>query len=290
MEGAKGPVGAKFDMPTYRVDAVVSAPAKTPRPDLELQMVRVTTDGLPRVRLGIRAVPGPYKLVRRRTLSVLPLCLDRSTRGRAARPAPSCRIVPRCGSGRLRCLGGSGPHEQSVNDVPRRVGSASSRLIVIRGNSGSGKSVVAAGVRAGRPYGTLAVVGQDVIRRTILGTHDDQRLAAVGLIDLTARYALDRGFDVIVEGILNAKWYGRAFDALAQDHVGVTQSYIYDLPFDETVRRHSTKEVADRFGEAEMRDWWYGLQPIASLREARITEHETLDETVQRILDDCWGS
>ena len=177
-----------------------------------------------------------------------------------------------------------------MNDVPRPVGSASSRLIVIRGNSGSGKSVVAAGVRAGRPYGTLAVVGQDVIRRTILGTHDDQSLAAVGLIDLTARYALNQGFDVIVEGILNAKWYGRALETLAQDHVGVTHSYIYDLPFGETVRRHSTKEVVDRFGEAEMREWWYGLQPIAALREARITKDETLTETVRRVLDDCWGS
>jgi predicted kinase len=70
-----------------------------------------------------------------------------------------------------------------VNDNSHPVGSASSRLIVIRGNSGSGKSAVAAGVRAGRPHGTLAVVGQDVVRRTILGTHDDKRLTAVGLID-----------------------------------------------------------------------------------------------------------
>src|SRR3954470_18865715 len=105
------------------------------------------------------------------------------------------------GPGRLRCFGDSRPQEQCVNDA---VGSASSRLIVIRGNSGSGKSAVAAGVRAGRPHGTLAVVGQDVVRRTILGTHDDKRLTAVGLIDLTARYALNQGFDVIVEGILNA--------------------------------------------------------------------------------------
>jgi hypothetical protein len=177
-----------------------------------------------------------------------------------------------------------------MNDDSNSVGSASSRLIVIRGNSGSGKSAVAAGVRAGRPHGTLAVVGQDVVRRTSLRTHDDKRLNAVGLIDLTARYALNQGFDVIVEGILNAKWYGRALHRLAQDHAGVTHSYIYDLPFEETVRRHSTRAVADRFGEPEMREWWYGLQPIAALQEARITEDETLTQTVRRILDDSWGS
>jgi hypothetical protein len=85
-----------------------------------------------------------------------------------------------------------------------------------------------------------------------------------------------------VEGILNAKWYGRALYRLAQDHAGVTHSYIYDLPFEETVRRHSTKAVADRFGKPEMREWWYGLQPIAALQEARITEDEALTEIGER--------
>jgi predicted kinase len=168
------------------------------------------------------------------------------------------------------------------------IGSSASRLIVIRGNSGSGKTAVAAGVRAGRPRGTVAVVGQDVIRRTILGTKDGAGTTAVGLIDLAARYALVHGFDVLIEGILSAQRYGEMLRRLSDDHQGVTRCYIYDLSFEETVRRHATKVQADEFGEAEMREWWHGFQPVDGLREASITQGESLHATVDRVLEDCW--
>lgn len=170
------------------------------------------------------------------------------------------------------------------------IGSSSSRLIVIRGNSGSGKSAVAAGVRASRPQGTVAIVGQDVIRRTILGTNDDAGTTAVGLIDLAVRYALVQGFDVVLEGILNVKRYGETLLHLTEDHLGVTRCYVYDVSFGATIRRHATKAVADEFGEAEMRRWWHGFQPVDGLNEATITEDESLEDTVDRILQDCWPS
>lgn len=170
------------------------------------------------------------------------------------------------------------------------VGSSSTRLITLRGNSGSGKSAVAAAVRAARPVGTVAILGQDVIRRDILGTGEDAGGHPIGLIDLAARYLLERGFDVIIEGILNAKWYSQALPRLVADHRGVSRSYIYDLSFEETLRRHSTKPVATAFGEAEMRQWYRGLQPIADLDESVITADDSLDATVARILKDCWPS
>jgi hypothetical protein len=176
-----------------------------------------------------------------------------------------------------------------VSALPGPVGSSGSRLIVIRGNSGSGKSAVAAEIRANRPDGTVAIVSQDVIRRTILGTLDEYVGTPAGLVDLTARYALTRGFDVVVEGILNAKHYGGVLHRLAEDHAGVTHAYIYDLTFEETVRRHRTKVVSVEFGEPEMRKWWNGFQPIPTLREAPIGERETLGDTARRILEDCWG-
>ncbi|MBP8539203.1 zeta toxin family protein, partial [Streptomyces sp. MK37H] len=47
-----------------------------------------------------------------------------------------------------------------------RVGSAATRLIVLRGNSASGKSSVAAGLRARHGRG-LALVAQDNLRRVV---------------------------------------------------------------------------------------------------------------------------
>ena len=119
---------------------------------------------------------------------------------------------------------------------------------------------------------TVAVVGQDVLRRDVLGTGDDVDGHATGLIDLTSRYALNRGFDVIVEGILNAEWYSETLLRLVDDHRGTSRCYLYDLPFDETVRRHTGKPVADAFGEAEMRAWWRGCQPVEGLHEAIVTK------------------
>lgn len=169
------------------------------------------------------------------------------------------------------------------------VGSDASHLVILRGNSGSGKSAVAAALRDARPKGTLAVVGQDHIRRIILGTGDDLGTTAVGLIDLTARYALQNGFDVVVEGILNASRYGDMLKGLRRDHLGVTRAYLYDIPFEETVRRHATKGIG-RFGEDEMRLWWHGFQPIEGLDEETIGEGDSLGDTVARILSDSWGT
>lgn len=169
------------------------------------------------------------------------------------------------------------------------VGSTSSRLVVLRGNSGSGKSAVAAGLRAARPPRSLAVVGQDVLRREVLGVGDDLGGHATGLVDLTTRYALTRGFDVVLEGVLNADWYRDTLLRLVSDHRGVSRCYVYDLPFDETLRRHATKPVAHAFGEDELRQWWRGFQPVEGLGEGVITAEEDLESTVARVLEECWA-
>jgi predicted kinase len=121
--------------------------------------------------------------------------------------------------------------------VERDVGLTSTRLITFRGSSGSGKSTIAAAVRAARPAGTVAIVGQDVIRRQILGTGEDKGGHPIGVIDLIARHLLDHGVDVIIEGILNADWYADMLVRLTKNHRGVSRSYIWNLPFEETVRR-----------------------------------------------------
>jgi hypothetical protein len=129
---------------------------------------------------------------------------------------------------------------------------------VLRGNSASGKSSIAAEVR--KRYGRgLAVVGQDNLRRVVLREHDRPGGANIGLIDLTARYALDHGYHVVVEGILYASHYGDMLRALAADHRGTTRLYYLHVPFDETLRRHATKPEASAYGETEMRAWYREL-------------------------------
>jgi len=168
-------------------------------------------------------------------------------------------------------------------------GTPTRRLIVLRGNSGSGKSALATAIRALRPERTLALVGQDIIRRQILGAGDGVGHPAIGLVDLTARYALEHGYDVVVEGIFNAERYGEMLRRLVADHRGVTRCYLYDLTFEETLRRHATKDVAGEFGEAEMREWWRGFEPVEGLAESVIGADESLDAAARRIVCECWG-
>ncbi len=123
-------------------------------------------------------------------------------------------------------------------------GSPQTRLVILRGNSGSGKSSVARALQRRRGRGHLAVVSQDVVRREVLGQ-------------------------------------------LVRDHHGLTRAYFWDLPFEETLRRHATKDKADEFGEAEMREWWYGAARIAELGEESVGPECTLDQTVRRIEHDC---
>lgn len=168
------------------------------------------------------------------------------------------------------------------------VGADHTRLVVLRGNSGAGKSTVAERIRAERPIGSVVVLGQDVVRRTILGTGTDDDGHATAMIDTLVRLALARGLDVVLEGILNPDWYAEALRRLAGDHRGRTRCYLFDVPFDETLRRHATKPVADAFGEAEMRQWWRDPAPIDGLAETALSETDDLDGTVTRILRDTW--
>lgn len=167
------------------------------------------------------------------------------------------------------------------------VGTDETRLIVLRGNSGSGKTTLARALQRRRGRDQLAVISQDVVRREVLWANDRQGNPAIGLIDLMARYALDQGFSVVVEGILHPERYGDVLRRLAQDHRGMTLAYFWDLSFQETLRRHATKATAAEFGEAEMRDWWYGTAYIAGLDETLIRVEETLEDAIQRVSADC---
>ncbi|WP_410534715.1 AAA family ATPase [Streptomyces sp. KL2] len=166
------------------------------------------------------------------------------------------------------------------------MGTQDTRLIVVRGNSASGKSSVAAGLR--EEFGrNLAIVGQDNLRRTVLREHDRPGGANIGLIDLTARYALDHGFHVVVEGILYADRYGTMLQDLVRAHRGVSRCYYLHVPYAETVLRHATKPDAEYLGHVtadHLRDWYREMDLLPEGMETLIDAASTLDDTVQQVL------
>lgn len=165
------------------------------------------------------------------------------------------------------------------------VGSEETRLVVLRGNSASGKSSVAAGLR--ERYGRgLALVGQDNLRRIVLRERDRPGAANIGLIELTARYALDAGYHVVVEGILYADHYGDMLARLRADHRGPTHGYYLDVPLEETLARHATKPIHDDVAEAQLRDWYRPRDLLPGGLETVIPAESALHATVDRILLD----
>lgn len=156
-------------------------------------------------------------------------------------------------------------------------------LIVLRGNSGSGKSATARALRFHYGRG-LAIVSQDLIRRVILRDRDQPNAANIGLIDLTARYALAHGFHTVVEGIFNADHYGAMLQALHRDYADRAHFYYFDVSFEESLRRHATKPEAVEFGEQEMRDWYRAKDYLHDVGEIIIDESSLLEDTVASIL------
>ncbi|MFE9451880.1 AAA family ATPase [Streptomyces sp. NPDC006739] len=165
------------------------------------------------------------------------------------------------------------------------VGTDETRLVVLRGNSASGKSSVAAGLRERFGRG-LALVSQDNLRRIVLREHDRPRAANIGLIDLTARYALNAGYHVVVEGILHADHYGDMLTRLRVDHRGPTHGYYLDVPFGETLARHATKPIGDDVNEAQLRDWYGPRDLLPGGIETVIGAQSALHETIDRIMLD----
>lgn len=163
------------------------------------------------------------------------------------------------------------------------IGSAQTRLIVLRGNSGSGKSTVARTLRAAYGRG-LAWVSQDLIRRTILRERDRPGGANIGLIDLVARYSLDQRFHVVLDGILYADRYEAMLAGLDRDHVGLSRFYYLDVCIDETLRRHAQRPESAEFTGEDMRQWYRPRDLLTSVEERVIAETSTLEETVSLIL------
>lgn len=151
------------------------------------------------------------------------------------------------------------------------VGSVNTRLVVLRGNSRSGKSTLSMALRQ-RP---MSVVGQDHIRRIILKDRDKLELtAAVELIDLNVRFCLERGKDVVLEGILWSAKYGDMIRRLLADHRGTNHVYYLQVAFDETVARHTASADAGEWTTEDMRSWWNGSDRLG------IPEETVLDASL----------
>ena len=78
---------------------------------------------------------------------------------------------------------------------------------------------------------------------------------------------------------------------LIADHVGLTGVYYFQLEFDETVRRHATRPLAEVVTPDQMREWYQDCDLLGVPGEQVIDKSSSLDETVDRIIGDlAWAA
>lgn len=159
------------------------------------------------------------------------------------------------------------------------------KLITLRGNSGSGKTTIARALQEKFGKNTM-LLSQDVIRRDILKTNDGVGTRANDVLIMLLEYGHAHNELVILEGILNSQWYAPLFDAAKALYGENICAYYFDLPFEETLRRHQTKDKRTEFGEKEMRSWWNEKDYAPALNEQTLTPDMTPDKIIARICAD----
>ncbi|MEV3961588.1 adenylyl-sulfate kinase [Nocardia sp. NPDC050193] len=158
-------------------------------------------------------------------------------------------------------------------------------LVVIRGNSASGKSSTAVAVQRRFDHSRCAVVSQDTVRRNMLREFDEAGAFNIDLVEQIARSCLARGMVVIVEGILDANRYGPMLERLLTS-VDRALLYSFDLTFAETLVRHAGRPQAASIPPEQMAGWYHGWQPLPFADETRIDATRALDAVVERICRD----
>lgn len=159
------------------------------------------------------------------------------------------------------------------------------KLVLIRGNAGSGKTSLATALQERLGEGTL-LLSQDLLRRTMLHAKDSFDTPTIPLILTLFDWGKTNSSVIILEGILRSDWYAPVWESIAEQFAGAIYAYYYDLPFEETLRRHTTRPKAAEFGEDSLRRWWLEKDYLIQIAETKLSSQLTLDQAVSLILSD----
>lgn len=155
------------------------------------------------------------------------------------------------------------------------------KLIMLRGNSGSGKTTVSKELQKKFGRNTM-LISQDMVRLQMLNGKD---IEALRLIMRLLKYGKENSEITILEGILDSGVYKPLFETAINEYGTNIFAFYYDLPFEETLQRHSTKPNRTEFGEQDMRRWWKEKDYMNIIPENTITESMSVSDTVDLIYD-----
>lgn len=155
-----------------------------------------------------------------------------------------------------------------------------SKLIIVRGNSGSGKSTAAFAI-AQKSKHKIAVIEADYYRERMLFPKGECKEDVAALMFHNIKYCLDQGYHVIWDSIFFAHDRNRAsFREFFDYHPEDNFIFNFDVSFEETAKRHQTRQSRHEFSAEQMRDWYKPVEPLGYDFEHIIPESNTLEQTV----------
>ena len=159
------------------------------------------------------------------------------------------------------------------------------KLVIIRGNSGSGKSSLSKKLQAHYGRGTL-LISQDTVRRDMLKEKVEPGNLSIDLTETLARFGYEHDLLVLVEGFYETDIYGQMLERLKKIFAPQVFAYYYDLSFKETVRRHQTTGKRSDFSPADMRRWWRDRDFLGWEEESFFRDEDSLEAAFERIVRD----
>ena len=163
------------------------------------------------------------------------------------------------------------------------------KLIILRGNSGSGKTTVAKALQEKFGPNTM-LLSHDMVRMQILHVWSREGVEkSLPLMIQLLRYGRRHSEATILEGILPTADYLPLFEAAVEEYGPDIFAYYYDLPFEETLRRHASKPNRDDFGEEDMRRWWRERDLLADIKEKVFGPEISLTAAEEQVLSDLEG-
>ncbi|MDB5180449.1 MAG: hypothetical protein JWO54_207 [Candidatus Saccharibacteria bacterium] len=163
------------------------------------------------------------------------------------------------------------------------------KIILLRGNAGSGKSTVAREIQ-NRVIPHPMLIEQDHFRRKIIKEHEGPDIISDKLILETVKFGLSQNLDIIIEGIFpfgrSGDKYKKMFDKIFELHPNENFVYYFDIPFAENVKRHQTRDSAKEFGVEKMKKWFLENDRTNYTNEQIINSSSSLEQTVTRILSE----
>jgi len=161
------------------------------------------------------------------------------------------------------------------------------KIIILRGNSASGKSTVAKTMQEKIGHGTL-LISQDDVRREMLWVRSGEHSQGVELLKHLVSFGYNNCSVTILDGILSTVSYTKLFEEIALLFGEHIFAYYFDLSFEETLRRNEQKQKVKQYnvGELEMKKWWREKDLLTSIHEKIITEDMGFDDIINWISSD----